>query len=385
MRRLWSYLVRAFAPKLVFGLELPAWLGLLARNGLALSPWRLPMAVLANVFAVFNTFLTLICRFVFSREIHDTVFEQDPVFVLGHWRTGTTFLHELLSCDPRLVAPTGYQCFLPGHFLLSESSLLPVLQLIMPRTRPMDDMDLALNKPQEDEYALMGLTGRSTYAAFVFPANGPADHAYLSLQALTPKARGKWLSAWMFFLKSVVRRAGTNRRLVLKSPQHTARVRTILQVFPNAKFVHIVRNPLAVYASTLRTWHAMADAHGLQSADGVAPWLEESVLRTFEEMYACFEVDRTLIPVGNLVELRYEDFVSDPKQQLQQLYDALDIGDFSPAEVAVDARLAQSLDYIASTRSTEVGLAKMIAERWGDYIARYGYAHTVSQASSGDD
>lgn len=170
-----------------------------------------------------------------------------------------------------------------------------------------------------------------------------------------------------------------------KSPQHTARVRTILQVFPNAKFVHIVRNPLAVYASTLRTWRAMAEVHGLQSADGVAPWLEENVLSTFEEMYACFEEDRTLIPTGNLVELTYEQFIADPKSVLKHLYNVLDLGDFAPAEAAVDVRLAQSRNYKASTHGREVGHAKMIAERWGDYIERYGYAHAVSQAATGDD
>ena len=373
-------LAHVLVPRLVYGFELPALLRLLFRNRFSCSIWRLPVAVLAVMFAAFNTFLTVITRFVFSRAVERTVLQQGPVFVLGHWRAGTTFLHELLCCDPRMVGPTGYQCFLPGHFLFSQPSLLPVLSLVMPKSRPMDDMDLKLNNPQEDELAMLALTGTTNHGSIIFPEAGPAGEAYLSLRSLSPKARDQWLQTWLYFLKSVVLRAGMDRRLVLKSPQHTARVQTILQVFPDAKFVHIVRSPVEVYSSTLRTWRALAQVHGLQNVDGLEPWLEESVLRTFEEMYACFEEDRALVPDGNLVELRYEEFVADPKQLLAQLYEVLDLGDFALVEAEVDARLAQSRDYRPRTRSNEPRHAAAVSERWAGFIARYGYGPIVAQA-----
>ena len=34
------------------------------------------------------------------------------------------------------------------------------------------------------------------------------------------------------------------KRIVLKSPAHTARVRVLLELFPKARFVHIIRDPV---------------------------------------------------------------------------------------------------------------------------------------------
>ena len=46
-----------------------------------------------------------------------------PVFVIGHWRAGTTLLHELLVRDPRHTYPNTYDCFGPNHFLLRLGGL----------------------------------------------------------------------------------------------------------------------------------------------------------------------------------------------------------------------------------------------------------------------
>src|SRR5687768_18104609 len=47
-------------------------------------------------------------------------------------------------------------------------------------------------------------------------------------------------------------------RSILKSPPHTCRVPTLLRLFPDARFVHIVRDPYAVYPSTLHLWRILA-------------------------------------------------------------------------------------------------------------------------------
>ena len=73
---------------------------------------------------------------------------------LGHWRTGTTYLHELLIRDPRHSYPTTYQCLAPGHFLISEAWLPKVFFFFVPSRRPMDNMPAGWDRPQEDEFGL---------------------------------------------------------------------------------------------------------------------------------------------------------------------------------------------------------------------------------------
>src|SRR5207247_10217735 len=120
-----------------------------------------------------------------------------------------------------------------------------------------------------------------------------------------------------------------DKRLVLKSPPHTCRIPEILKLFPEARFVHIVRNPYAVFPSTVNLWKTLFETHGLQRP--TFEGLEESVLRTFVKMYDRFEADRHLIRDSRLVETRYEDLIRDPLPQLEDLYERLELGDFAAA------------------------------------------------------
>ena len=384
LRRLRSSIASSLGFRIWYGIGLETWLPLLRRHYKSLSVWQVPRAALFTLLSAFSSLVGLFSRLIFARRIRQVRLHPAPIFVLGHWRTGTTFLHELLASDPRHIFPKGYQCGTPHLFLLLETSFRPLLGYALPERRPMDDMVLDLERPQEDEYALLGLVGRSTLRSFIFPGDGPVDGAYLSLRKLDDKARAAWKEAWVYFLKSVAIRHGNDRRLVLKSPQHTARVRTILEVFPDAKFIHLVRNPHAVFASTVRTWQILSDTQGLQGSGAADPWVKESVLATFEEMYRCYEEDRALIPTGNLYELRYEDLAADPMSALGDIYRALDLGEATHWEGPVARRVLESSDYKVRRHQLDPADAALVARRWADFIARYPYQDDVAGALRAD-
>ena len=98
-----------------------------------------------------------------------------------------------------------------------------------------------------------------------------------------------------------------------KSPPHTGRVKVLLEMFPDAKFVHIVRDPLVIFPSTVHLWKTLYSSQGMQKPtfDG----LEEYVLANLTRMYERFETDRELIPAENFCEIRYEDLVADPVRE----------------------------------------------------------------------
>ena len=83
-----------------------------------------------------------------------------PIFILGHWRTGTTLLHEFMIRDERFGYPTTYECMDPNHFLLTEGLFTRWLNFLVPTHRPMDNMKAGFDRPQEDEFALCMLGGR---------------------------------------------------------------------------------------------------------------------------------------------------------------------------------------------------------------------------------
>ena len=145
--------------------------------------------------------------------------------------------------------------------------------------------------------------------------------------SLSDAERDKWKEALKSFVHCVA--AMRNRRIILKSPTHTARVKTLLEVFPDARFVHIVRDPLALFPSTIRLWTTLSQVQGLQTVDDGIPWVERQVLDTFARMYERFEQDRDLIPAGHLAEVRYEELVADPVGQMQSVYEQLNLGGYS--------------------------------------------------------
>ena len=110
-----------------------------------------------------------------GRRIARVRIGEAPVFIIGHWRTGTTLLHELLILDERHTFPNTYDCLVPNHFLLTESFFLRWMRFLMPAHRPMDNMAAGWDRPQEDEFALCMLGQPSPYLTIAFPNRPPQD------------------------------------------------------------------------------------------------------------------------------------------------------------------------------------------------------------------
>ena len=92
------------------------------------------------------------------------------------------------------------------------------------------------------------------------------------------------------FVKTVALR-NPKKRIVLKSPQHLGRVGVLLEAFPDARFVHIVRDPHAVFPSTVKLWKALFEIHALQTPRFEG--LEEHVLSQLRAPLRRFERDRS--------------------------------------------------------------------------------------------
>jgi hypothetical protein len=343
---------------------------LFVRNRFAVGWRHLSIFPQTAVTAVGHTLLGAAQTAILGRRI-DHAHVEAPLFVLGHWRTGTTWLHELLSCDPRHAAPTTYACFAPAHFLLTERLARRWLRWLVPSTRPTDAMPLRLDSPQEDEFALCNLGLPSPYLSAAFPNHPPQDVEYADLERVDPPARERWKQGLARFLKSVAV-AHPGRRLVIKSPFHTSRIPVLLECFPDARFVHIVRNPQAVFASTVHMCRAMYRWCSLQTS--TLEGLEAGVLDGFVRMAVALERGRRLVPPSRFHELRYEDLVQDPRKELRRLYEGLALGDFAVAAPAVDAYLASRADFRAGGYAPvpDVWRAE-VTRRWGPLVRRHGY------------
>lgn len=351
------------------GMTATGWFPMLARNRFHISPRRWAMAVLMSVLSTINWGLGLLQALFWGRRIARTQLREDPVFVIGHWRSGTTLLHELLVLDDRYTFSNTYDCFAPNHFLLTAPILRPLLKALLPKQRPMDNMAAGWDCPQEDEFALCNLGIPSPYTTIAFPNHPPQNQEYFELAHVPPRQRARWQRGLLWFLKCLTVRSP--RRIVLKSPPHTFRVKILLEMFPKARFIHIVRNPLVIFPSTINLWKRLYRNDGLQMP--TYEGLDEHVFRTFSRMYEVFERDRGLIPRGQLYEVRYEDLVAQPMEQMRRVYEELSLGGFEDVLPRIEAYFAKKADYRTNRYQLPPELAGEVRRRWGSFFERYGY------------
>ena len=274
------------------GMGLSNWIRLLAQ-GPSLDVSGLPRVVSITAMAALNSCLNGLESLSYGRRIRRVSMHESPLFILGHWRSGTTLLHHLLALDPQFAFVNLYESLFPGHFLLSERWMTAWTARFLPPTRPMDNMPCAWNLPEEDEFPLMLLTLYSPYLSAAFPCERAKFARFENLRSgLSERELTVWKEALLHLLRKVSYK-NQERRLVLKSPTHTSRLPILLQMFPQARFVYLFRNPFEVFASTVRLRRVMAEMNGLSRRQPEN--LEEEVLDGYLKMYHAYHLHKALI------------------------------------------------------------------------------------------
>lgn len=358
-----------YSPRFWHGMTWGAWLALIFRHRLRIHPIRWPMAFLITLITPFNSIMGAVQSLLFGRKIRETQLTAPPVFIVGHWRSGTTYLHELMSLDERFGSPTTYQCFAPMHCLLTEWFMATFMFWLVPKQRPMDNMAASWTAPQEDEFALLTLNAPTPYFRMAFPNDPPPHMELLNMQGVSPEDQSRFEQVLVHFARLITYRYG--KRLLFKSPPHTGRLETLTRLFPGAKFIHITRDPYAIFSSTRKLWESLDDVQGLQRPRH--KHLDEYIYACYERMYGGFYHQRPRVDENSVVDLKYEDLVQDPVSHVQALYERLDLGDFGPIRDRLEQYVAGKKDYKTNRHELEPELKSAIRQRWAEYFERFGY------------
>ncbi|MGB6065594.1 MAG: sulfotransferase [Desulfomonilaceae bacterium] len=363
-----SFLKPGVRPQIIQGMKLRDLLRVLARNGFVVDAPCLGRLAYLLVLGTLNSIYGACETALNGRRVRSVEIDPSPLFILGHWRSGTTHLHNLLSLDRNLACPTVFQSLFPHHFLVTQIAA-GLFNRIGPERRPMDNMAFSAFGPHEDEFALAAHSTVSPYIRFLFPITGDPGYSELDPKLLSEEALERWKKSFILFMKKL--RLLNERRIVLKSPPHLARVGTLLEIFPQAKFVHIVRDPYRVYVSTRKLW-----ADGLSAAHLQMPQSElvdEIIFSWYIQLFSLFERDRQLIPPGSLCEIKFEDLEARPIETLNEIYEGLDLPGFE----LLEERLKVYLRSVASYRKNTYDLAETDREKvrslWRTNFERYGY------------
>ena len=352
------------------GMSLRTWLSCLHENGYSVdSPYWLRAGV-----TTFSCLQNSIYRRVEGWRYADQIAAaqvQPPIFILGLWRSGTTHLHNLLAQDQRFAFPNTYQVFFPHTFLSTESWNASLLELLLPSRRVQDNVKLGADQPQEDDFAVAGLTGMSFMMSLAFPRRAAEYSRYITFKNTTPGERQRWCDALEHFLKKLT--VKYDRRLVLKSPSHTAHVAQLLSMYPHAKFVLIHRDPYEVFSSTM---HCFAKVFNMWALQRLGEYdILESTICNYREVTEKYFAERQLIPEQNLIEIAYTELESAPIETLRNIYSSLELASFQEVESTMRNYLDSLGEYRKNQHATiPFELQCRLFDEWRSYFVNWGYA-----------
>jgi hypothetical protein len=337
-----------------------------ARFRVGVKYWPRLLVTLAG--SAFNTVLSLPERLIAPRVLRHQV--PPPVFIVGMPRSGTTHLHNVLALDPQFRAPRNSEVFNPHGFLTGWLTTALMTPFVSWR-RPMDAVQMHVFAPQEEEFALAAMGRESPYWSFVFPRRIVMYDTFWTTKDWSPAAVQRWEGRYRLFLRKLTCRH--RRRPLLKNPANTGRVERLAQLFPGAKFIHIVRHPFAVVRSNVHLAR-----HGLVAFQLQDPLNDDSyetrILANYQRVIDQFYRGASTIPREDVTEVRFEDLEQDAIGEVERIYAELGL------EVSSEfrSRLSLYLKRLAGYRKNQFEpLAeherRQIEEAMRPYFFRWGY------------
>ncbi len=297
--------------------------------------------------------------------------QRDPLFILGHWRSGTTYLHSVLSCDKQFGYTTTYQTVLPNAMLFGQPLFKAIMRCVMPSRRPVDGLELDPDLPQEEEFALSGMSRCSYYNFWFFPRSMMEYcERYLLMNEITAEELSLFERAFVRLIKISLYNTG-GQRYLSKNPPHTGRIKELLRMFPDAKFVYLVRNPYDVFESTRRFF--VETIAPLKLQDRTEEELTADFVEVYRRLYEKYQRDKLLIPSENLVEMRFEDFEANPIESTQNIYQSLSLDGFESARAAMEQYVAERRGHKRGRYNYPKESLERVETQWGRVLRDWNY------------
>lgn len=327
--------------------------------------------------------------FALDRLLYPSIRKQavtEPVFIIGHARSGTSLMHRLMTRDAQFSWFRMYELFLPS--LLQKkivrgiaawdrrtgSRIARRIQAWEDRTfaRGREMHPMSLTGPEEDEF-LMTLSCASGTVTLLFPYMRELQHLYY-FDGRPPRARRRLMRFYRACLQRQLMLEGGDRHHLSKNPVFCGRVESLIEAFPDARFIVMVRNPCETIPSLLkmmkRNWMA-SDCPQDRVEDSLAVLAEQSI-HTYRTPFQVLERH----PEVRHAVVRYEDLVASPKATVETVYDQLGL----PLAPEFEKVLAEEATRTQSHRADhlygleEFGLRREeIRAKLADLFDRFGW------------
>jgi acyl-CoA synthetase (AMP-forming)/AMP-acid ligase II len=260
---------------------------------------------------------------------------RGPLFIVGHQRSGTTALHRLLAADEAHA-----RALTLGEMLLPAVSAAPLRAAVAGLDRalggalsrledrifgPIDALHrLRLGEVEEDEFVLWAV-----FASIMCANDDPLSVERRQLDSLRhfdqwPAARqARVLGFYRDVLTRRLHRDGgtpaNERWIVAKNPAFTQKIPALARLFPDARFIYLVRDPLKAIPSRLALLRAIWRLRAPE-VPSLTPAQVEVIVEDSVRSYLCAERDLPTLPEHRRLVVRHDALHADPDATIQRIY-----------------------------------------------------------------
>lgn len=353
------------------GIRMDVWLKLLKENKVDKEFY--PQAAVITLESAILTPLAYLEYLLFWIPVHFTKIKKAPIYVTGFWRSGTTYLQNLLTRDPQFGWFDPVSTIMFGNCILLRKPLTALAKNGLKGARAMDNLEFELDLPMEEAHGFTNLTDLSVSHMMAFPDHGKGAKYVEAIftDALSSKDRKRFWHVYNYMLKKLTYIKG-GKQLLLKSPDNTARIAFLKRAYPKAKFINIYRNPYTVVRSALNMFRIEMDKYALSESVS-DQYLLDRVCLIFERVYRRAFRDLDNLAPCDKIEIKYEDFVENQEEYLEKIYKQLGIKNYDKAYPYFKEYMDSMKDYKTNQYDYAPELIEKVNERLGFYFERYGY------------
>ena len=310
---------------------------------------------------------------IFYRPIKNTKIKKDPVYIVGFWRSGTTFLQNLLTRDPQFAWFDPVKTVSFNNCILMRPLLEKMEKNLLKGARPMDNLEYKLDLPMEEVFAQATISTQAISHMLVFPDGGDGvkyiETAFIDEQE--EQKQQEWEKAYSYILKKATYLCD-GKQLLLKSPENTCRIGALKKCYPNAKFINIYRDPYTVVMSAMNMFTKEMKLFCLNEP---APQqvIEDVTISLFERIYRKAFRELEEMSKEDRIDIKYEDFCKEPEKYLRDIYEQLGLDGFEEALPYFEKYLDSQKNYQKNKFELQPELRDKINEKLGFYFEYYGY------------
>ena len=321
---------------------------------------------------------------------------EKPLFILGNFRSGSTFLHRLLSRDKEnftslrtwdiFITPSITQRKIAGLFTKVDSHFGNSLRKLITALDRLSLGRVSIHRtsffePEEDENILLHIWS-TFFISAMFPFFDELPPYQFFDDAIPEQERKRIMQFYRGCIQRHLYATGGKRYFVSKNPAFSAKIETLMDIFPDARVIYLARNPLDMLPSTVSwlsyVWHVFnvpleKYPYRKQILDFTQYWYRHPL----------DYLDRN--PSQNKMIILYDDLIHKPGEVIHNFYHRFGYTD----QVALERIVRDAVDDMHCFQSEhiysyeEMGFTReQILTSYADIFARFGFDQRKLESSA---